>query len=92
MDFARPKDLADYLIYLDKNKTAYNSYFKWKKYIKIKPSFLPVSIICDICIQLNLEKYSGIKCKQLETVDFLNKRHCKRPDPKEEMFFNLRDL
>jgi hypothetical protein len=92
MDFAKPKDLADYLVYLDKNKTAYNSYFKWKKYIKIRPSFLPVNMICDICIQLNLERYFGIESKQRDSMDFLNKRHCKTPDPKKEMFFNLKDL
>ena len=33
-DFKTPKDLADYLIYLNNNKTAYNKYFEWKKYIK----------------------------------------------------------
>ncbi|KAK4472680.1 hypothetical protein MN116_003910 [Schistosoma mekongi] len=28
-DFNSTKELADYLYYLDKNKTAYNEYFKW---------------------------------------------------------------
>ena len=34
LDFKSPKKLADYLIYLSANKTAYNEYFKWKKYVK----------------------------------------------------------
>jgi hypothetical protein len=29
-DFKSPKDLADYLKYLDRNQTAYLEYFKWK--------------------------------------------------------------
>ena len=35
LDFKTPKHLATYLIYLSKNKTAYNEYFKWKKYVKV---------------------------------------------------------
>ena len=34
LDFKTPKHLADYLIYLSKNSTAYNEYFMWKKFIK----------------------------------------------------------
>ena len=33
-DYKSIKDLSSYLIYLDSNKTAYNSYFEWKKYAK----------------------------------------------------------
>lgn len=29
-DFRSPKELAEYLLYLDKNDTAYNEYFQWK--------------------------------------------------------------
>ncbi|KAH7695709.1 CRE-FUT-1 protein, partial [Aphelenchoides avenae] len=29
-DFASPKDLADYLHYLIKNRTAYMDYFDWR--------------------------------------------------------------
>ncbi|CAH3159964.1 unnamed protein product, partial [Porites evermanni] len=31
LDFSTVKDLAEYLHYLDKNITAYNEYFKWRK-------------------------------------------------------------
>jgi hypothetical protein len=34
-DFKTPEHLAKYLKYLDKNKTAYNEYFRWKKFIKV---------------------------------------------------------
>ena len=45
LDFKTVKDLADYLHYLDRNKTAYNEYFKWRqKYRKIRlPHF------CSFC-------------------------------------------
>ena len=59
-DFRSAKHLAEYLIYLDKNKTAYNSYFKWKKHIQFY-RYLPknygyvYSPLCDMCIHLHLE-------------------------------------
>ena len=34
-DFKTPKHLATYLKYLSKNKTAYNEFFKWKKYVRV---------------------------------------------------------
>jgi alpha-1,3-fucosyltransferase len=33
LDFKSAKDLGTYLNYLDSNKTAFNSYFKWKKHV-----------------------------------------------------------
>ncbi|KAM9977776.1 hypothetical protein ACTFIR_011648 [Dictyostelium discoideum] len=30
-DFKSPKELVDYIVYLSKNKTAYEEYFEWKK-------------------------------------------------------------
>ncbi|XP_031566390.1 glycoprotein 3-alpha-L-fucosyltransferase A-like [Actinia tenebrosa] len=35
MDFPSLKDLASYLKYLDKNDTAYNEYFQWKRKYKL---------------------------------------------------------
>ena len=35
MDFKTVKQLAEYLQYLDKNNTAYNEYFKWRKKYKV---------------------------------------------------------
>ena len=71
-DYETPKDLANYLLHLSSNKTAYNSYFEWKKYIKfnvIKPF---QAHICEMCIKLHLEKYTGIERKQIGDVnDFM---------------------
>ena len=64
LDFKSPKDLAKYLKYLDSNKTAYNSFFKWKKYANFdyeKPILF--SPLCDMCIYLHLEDFYGIKQK-----------------------------
>ena len=33
LDYKSPKELADYLIYLDKNPSEYNKYFAWRKHI-----------------------------------------------------------
>ena len=57
--------MADYLLYLSNNKTAYNSYFKWKKYITlIEPRVY--SSMCDICIQLHLETHFGVQQKRID--------------------------
>ena len=59
LDFASPKHLADYLLYLDKNLTAYNSYFKWKKHVSFR-SQVTFAPLCDMCIQLQLETFYGL--------------------------------
>ena len=50
--FESPKRLAEYLVYLDKNTTAYAEYFEWKKYFAVT-SFTPV--FCQLCKALNDE-------------------------------------
>lgn len=67
-DFKSAEHLAEYLIYLDSNKTAYNEYFKWKKFIKFYNAIIPVknhglSPICDMCIYLHLEDFYGMNNK-----------------------------
>ena len=47
MDFKTVKQLAEYLQYLDKNNTAYNEYFKWRKMYKV--SGWPDRLFCHIC-------------------------------------------
>ena len=63
-DFRSAKHLAEYLIYLDNNKTAYNLHFKWKKHVQFY-RYLPnnsgyvYSPLCDMCINLHLKDLSG---------------------------------
>ena len=50
LDFPSVESLANYLLYLDKNDTAYNEYFSWRK--RFKP-VLPESWTCQMCAALN---------------------------------------
>jgi hypothetical protein len=61
MDYKSPKELATYLNYLSKNKEAYNSYFKWKKYVQFGTHKYSMHYFCNICIQLQLEELIGMK-------------------------------
>ena len=52
-DFTSVKALADYLVYLDKNDTAYNEHFSWKqKFVSKKINSFPA---CDVCDALHDE-------------------------------------
>ncbi|XP_061552310.1 4-galactosyl-N-acetylglucosaminide 3-alpha-L-fucosyltransferase 9-like [Phycodurus eques] len=49
-DFASPKELADYLMLLDKNEAMYRRYFEWRRHFKVKtPQFWPehICLACD---------------------------------------------
>ena len=65
MDYKTPKDLADYLIYLSDNKTAYNQYFKWKKYTQVYLRTIRNHDLCKICIKLHLDSVYGIEYKSI---------------------------
>ena len=86
-DFKSPKELAKYLKYLNGNKTAYNEYFKWKKYLKVmkknenliqpnngvtsyqKDKIVLAGFLCEMCIQLNLERATGkIKSQRIRSL------------------------
>ena len=47
--------------YLDFETSAYNSYFNWKKYLKYNHVGTKNGHFCEMCIQLNLDFYFGIK-------------------------------
>ena len=66
--------------YLDKNVTAYNSYFKWKENIVFEDQ-IRLFEICQMCVQLNLEVHFGIKKSVVEDVGELwSKKKCKPYD------------
>jgi len=53
-DFKTIKDLTDYLLYLDKNETAYREYFQWRKMkVSEMPGFEQVTKICQLCRIIN---------------------------------------
>lgn len=50
-DFSSPKQLADYLLLLDRNDALYQSYFEWKKdWEVVRPD---MSGYCNLCEKLN---------------------------------------
>ena len=57
LDYPNPKELADYLIYLVNNNTAYEEYFTWKQFFKVYPTeeqYLSRAM-CQLCETLNNE-------------------------------------
>ncbi|RNA18622.1 glyco 3-alpha-L-fucosyltransferase A-like [Brachionus plicatilis] len=64
LDYKNTEELSQYLKYLDQNKTAYNSYFKWKKYVLFKDRLVHNNF-CDMCLMLNLENEMPIHLKQI---------------------------
>ena len=76
-DFSSIKALADYLLYLDSNDTAYNSYFAWKSDYAINAGPL-VDLHCSICMALNSKKAKEEKIMTLhETFNRYSK--CDKP-------------
>ncbi|CAD5115436.1 DgyrCDS4411 [Dimorphilus gyrociliatus] len=53
--FRSPKLLAKYIEYLDKNDTAYNEYFKWKKDYRVV-HHNNKNLLCDICEYLHASR------------------------------------
>ena len=52
-DFPSVKALAEYLVYLDKNDTAYNEYFTWKQKFSEQQKLRFRYAACDICEALH---------------------------------------
>lgn len=60
LDFESIPRLAEYLLYLDNNSTAYDEYFTWKRFIKFK-DHPASSTLCEMCIQLNMQLYEPMR-------------------------------
>jgi alpha-1,3-fucosyltransferase len=56
-DFKSVQALTNFLKHLSSNSTAYNSYFEWKRHIRITNT--RYKMFCDVCIKLHLEDYFG---------------------------------
>ncbi|KFD61984.1 hypothetical protein M514_05683 [Trichuris suis] len=55
-DFKGPKQLADYLNYLNRNWTAYIEYYKWKDYYEVLPFPSGFDIgMCQLCARLRAD-------------------------------------
>ncbi|XP_061699848.1 4-galactosyl-N-acetylglucosaminide 3-alpha-L-fucosyltransferase 9-like [Syngnathoides biaculeatus] len=59
-DFASPKDLADYLLLLDKNEEIYLRYFEWRKHFKVKRRPFLTEHACVACDYLRRHRESQV--------------------------------
>ncbi|CAI5686397.1 unnamed protein product [Oreochromis niloticus] len=55
-DFSSPKDLADYLLLLDKNEEMYLRYFEWRRHFKVKQFLFTAEHACMACDYLRKHK------------------------------------
>lgn len=69
MNFPSPYHLASYLKYVDSNKMLFNSYFKWKRHVNFLEHTVEYAFICEMCIQLHLEHFFGVKKKIINDFD-----------------------
>jgi len=72
-DYKTPESLANYLFYLNNNKTAYDNFFYWKRYINFELKPPNMGYLCEMCIQLHLEDQIGyINKKQIDVTELYN--------------------
>ncbi|XP_047470885.1 alpha-(1,3)-fucosyltransferase C-like isoform X1 [Penaeus chinensis] len=85
LSFPTAKDLADYLLYLDRNHTAYNEYFRWKTdYFVSQAWFQRAQAYCALCERLHTD--NGTKVYDLSKW-FVQESHClKKTTPEIQAF------
>ncbi|XP_069953556.1 alpha-(1,3)-fucosyltransferase C-like [Cherax quadricarinatus] len=75
LSFPTAKALAHYLIYLHNNDTAYNEYFRWKRFHRIPLDWATFSKpYCDLCERLHTD--NSTKMYNLQKW-FVEDSHCK---------------
>ena len=80
-DFKSAKHLAEYLLYLDKNDTAYRSYFEWKPHWDIYSGIQWVKqIAANFCKYLLENNRSEPKVIGNFSQWFFHNNGCKDPD------------
>lgn len=62
-DFKSIKQLADYLLYLDKNATAYNEYFQWRQEFMVDDK---IDSLCQVCKAAHEDKMSKKVYKNMD--------------------------
>ncbi|XP_034051355.1 alpha-(1,3)-fucosyltransferase 9-like [Thalassophryne amazonica] len=61
-DFTSPKELADYLLLLDKNEEMYLRYFEWRRHFKVRKPYIWSEHTCLVCDYLrNHKEYKTVK-------------------------------
>lgn len=75
-DFPTVKALANYLLYLDKNITAYMEFFNWRKKYVIRDSLFYFK--CALCAKINLDQKPKVYKRLDET--WSKRRHCGKTD------------
>ena len=82
LDYPSVKALADYLLYLDKNNTAYNEYFRWKTKYKVEGCLHGNDLsrhyhwTCDLCALANNASAKSKVYEHLE--NFWSRKQCGR--------------
>ena len=77
-DFKSPKHLAEYLLYLNSNDTAYMTYFSWKKsYRVVKGRRSSTAVFCHLCNYLyKVNRHTVLRSY---THWFFKQSKCKNP-------------
>ena len=78
-DFTSPKHLAEYLLHLHRNNSAYLSYFQWKKEFEVfRAMYSHKKVFCLFCHFLHTSNSTRI-LQDFQKWFFLDSQ-CKQPD------------